>query len=151
VTLLLTRKFIYNRFSDVSVLSVDSLDSVLLSESFMINSEDSLLQILFTLGHPPLLHHIRWEFVSAAAIASLCEDPLLCPPTESLWLAVADRLLHPLGRLDSLIVSDFPPLFEEFRAKHFNLLWRDSRDGFTAGEFHCFCDGCHLGLGLYEP
>jgi hypothetical protein len=47
VTLLLTRKFTYNRFSDVSLLSVDSLDSLLLSESFMIDSEDSLVQILF--------------------------------------------------------------------------------------------------------
>jgi hypothetical protein len=47
----------------------------------------------------------------------------------------------PPGRLDSLIVSDFPPLFEEFRAKRFNLLWRGSRDGFTAGEFHRRCHG----------
>jgi hypothetical protein len=36
---------------------------------------------------------------------------------------VADRLLHPPG-FDSLIVSDFPPLFEEFHRKRFNLLWR---------------------------
>jgi hypothetical protein len=43
--------------------------------------------------------------------------------------------------MDSLIVSEFPPLFEEFRAKCFNLLWRGSRDGFTAQEFHLRCDG----------
>jgi hypothetical protein len=43
--------------------------------------------------------------------------------------------------LESLIVSDFPPLFEEFRAKCFNLLWRGSRDGFTSQEFHLLCDG----------
>jgi hypothetical protein len=78
--------------------------------------------------------------VSAAAITSLCEDLTFCPPTESLWLAVADQLLHP-PRFDSLIVSDFPLLFAEFRAKHFNLLWRGSRDGFTAHEFHLRCDG----------
>jgi hypothetical protein len=118
--------------SDVSLLS---------SESFIVDREDTLLQILFTLGHPPFLHHIRWEFVSAAAIASLCRDITSFPPTESLWLAVTDRLLHPRGWIDSLIVSDFPPLFEEFRAKHFNLLWRGSRDGFTAKEFHLRCDG----------
>jgi hypothetical protein len=45
------------------------------------------------------------------------------------------------ARLESLIVFDFPPLFEEFRAKRFNLLWRGSRDGFTAREFHRRCDG----------
>jgi hypothetical protein len=42
---------------------------------------------------------------------------------------------------DSLIVSEYPPLFEEFRAKRFNLLWQGSRDGFIAREFHCRCDG----------
>jgi hypothetical protein len=111
----------------------------------MVDSEDALLQILFPLGHPPLLRHIRWEFVSAAAITSLCEDLTFCHPTESLWLSVADRLLHPppppAPEIDSLIVSDFPPLFEEFRAKRFNLLWRGSRDGFTARKFHRRCDG----------
>jgi hypothetical protein len=46
----------------------------------------------------------------------------------------------PAPEIDSLIVSEYPPLFEEFRAKRFNLLWRDSRDGFTAQEFHLRCD-----------
>jgi outer membrane murein-binding lipoprotein Lpp len=41
----------------------------------------------------------------------------------------------------SRIVGYFPPLFEEFRMKCFNLLWRGSRDGFTAKEFHRRCDG----------
>jgi hypothetical protein len=40
-----------------------------------------------------------------------------------------------------LIVSEFPLLFEEVSAKHFNLLWRGSRDAFTAQEFHHHCDG----------
>jgi hypothetical protein len=131
--------------SDVSLLSVDALDSMLLSESLMVDSEDALLHILLTLAHPPLLRHIQWEFVSSAAITSLCEDLTFCHPTESLWLAVADRLLQPppppAPEIDSLIVSDFPPLFEEFRAKRFNLLWRGSRDGFRAKEFHLRCDG----------
>jgi hypothetical protein len=91
--------------SDVSLLSVDALNSLLLSESFMVDSEDALLHILFMLGHPPLLRHIRWEFVSAAAIASLCANLTFCPPTESLWLAISDRLLHspppPLPAFDS--------------------------------------------------
>jgi hypothetical protein len=47
----------------------------------------------------------------------------------------------PPVRLDSLIVSDFPEIFAEFRAKRFSLLWRGSRDGFSAGEFHGRCDG----------
>jgi hypothetical protein len=42
---------------------------------------------------------------------------------------------------DSLIVSEYPPLFEEFRMKTWTMLWRGSRDGFTAKEFHRRCDG----------
>jgi hypothetical protein len=70
--------------SDVSLLSVDELDILLSSESFMVDSEDALLQILFPLGHPLLLRHKRWEFVGSAAIASICEDLMLFPPTESI-------------------------------------------------------------------
>jgi hypothetical protein len=47
----------------------------------------------------------------------------------------------PATRLESLISPQLPPLFDEFRAKRFNLLWRGSRDGFTADEFHLRCDG----------
>jgi uncharacterized coiled-coil protein SlyX len=41
--------------------------------------------------------------------------------------------------LDSRIVSGFPEIFAEFRK--FSLLWRGSRDGFRAHEFHRRCDG----------
>jgi hypothetical protein len=44
-------------------------------------------------------------------------------------------------RIDSRIISDFPKLFGEFRGKRFSLLWRGSRDGFTAKGFHGRCDG----------
>jgi hypothetical protein len=94
-----------------------------------------LLDTLVSLGHLSLLRHIQWDFVSTAAITSLCKDP-----TESVWLVVSARAMTAPG-FDSLIVSEFPPLFEEFRVKHFNLLWRGSRDGFTAQEFHRRCDG----------
>jgi hypothetical protein len=47
----------------------------------------------------------------------------------------------PAPELDSLIVSSFPPLFDEFRGKRFVLLWRGSSDGFGAEDFHGRCDG----------
>jgi hypothetical protein len=43
--------------------------------------------------------------------------------------------------VDSLIISDLPPLFDEFRLKKWELLWRGSRDGFGAGDFDSRCDG----------
>jgi hypothetical protein len=45
------------------------------------------------------------------------------------------------SRLDSRIISDFPEIFAEFQRKRFSLLWRGSRDGFGAFEFHRRCDG----------
>jgi hypothetical protein len=44
-------------------------------------------------------------------------------------------------KLDSLIISSFPPLFDEFRGKRFVLLWRGSGDGFGARDLHGRCDG----------
>jgi hypothetical protein len=43
--------------------------------------------------------------------------------------------------LDSVIISDFPEIFAEFSGKQFSLLWRGSRDGFDAKQFHSLCDG----------
>jgi hypothetical protein len=41
---------------------------------------------------------------------------------------------------NSAIVPDFPKLFEDFKDKQFTLLWRGSRDGFGARDFHSRCD-----------
>jgi hypothetical protein len=55
-------------------------------------------------------------------------------------ILVAPALPSPSG-WDSVIVSGFPEIFAEFKEKKFTLLWRGSRDGFGAGEFHKRCDG----------
>jgi hypothetical protein len=49
--------------------------------------------------------------------------------------------LPPAPVLDSKILTDFPGIFDEFRAKKFTLLWRGGRDGFSTGYFHAYCDG----------
>jgi hypothetical protein len=43
--------------------------------------------------------------------------------------------------VESTIQASFPSFFEEFKSKRFSLLWRGSRDGFRASEFHRRCDG----------
>jgi hypothetical protein len=43
--------------------------------------------------------------------------------------------------VDSVIIAEFPPLFNEFHRKRSKLLWRSSRDYFHAKEFHRRCDG----------
>jgi hypothetical protein len=41
----------------------------------------------------------------------------------------------------SLIVANLPALFADLRWKRSTLLWRGSRDGFRARDFHVRCDG----------
>jgi hypothetical protein len=131
--------------SHVSLLSVDALDDLLSSESFDVDSEDALLRILLTIKHQGLLRHIRLAFLRAETISTLFADPASFCPTEWLWRSVLAWLLHslPLSAfgLESVIVSQFPGLFKEFRRKRFDLLWRGSRDGFGARQFHERCDG----------
>jgi hypothetical protein len=125
--------------ADVSVLSVEALDSLLLSESVSVGSEDALLRFILKLGpgYRDLLRHIAIGFLSEDGFCIL-EDDFGIPP-ESLWQRTAERIAHPPP--DSQIISDFPEIFAEFQGKRFWLRWRGSRDGFGAKEFHRRCDG----------
>jgi archaellum component FlaC len=55
--------------------------------------------------------------------------------------ALKTRIAAIPGVFDSRIISAIPEIFAEFRKNHFSLLWRGSRDGFGASEFHRRCDG----------
>jgi hypothetical protein len=65
-------------------------------------------------------------------------------PGSSLSIAAptspASAVAPPPSGWDSAIVPDFPKLFEDFKAKEFTLLWRGTRDGFRANDFHNRCD-----------
>jgi hypothetical protein len=62
--------------ADVSVLSVESLDNLLLRKSESIWSEDALLQFILKLdpGYRDLLRHIEIEFQSEDRLSLLEED-----------------------------------------------------------------------------
>jgi hypothetical protein len=129
-------------FLDVSILSVEVLDSLLLSEFVTVENEDELLRFILKLGsdYRDLLRHIQIGFLSEDGLSLLSE--VLEIPSESVWECAAERIAHPPPpAFDSLIISDFPEIFAEFRGKHFEILWRGSRDGFKAQEFHRRCDG----------
>jgi hypothetical protein len=53
----------------------------------------------------------------------------------------ASRVRNEPGPFNSSIVSELPSILEEFRGKRFCLLWRASKDGFSAQAFHTQCDG----------
>jgi hypothetical protein len=129
--------------SDLAMLSVDALDEVLAGVSFSIVSEDGLLEWLLSLGdeYRPLLSRIEIRFLSATGLAILAEHFPFLP--ECVCCDILDRLRHlfPPSGWNSAIAADFPKLFEDFKDKQFTLLWRGSRDGFGADDFHSRCDG----------
>jgi hypothetical protein len=128
--------------ADLLVLSVEALDSLLLSESVFVESEDALLQFILNCdpGYRDLLRHIQIGFLSDDGL-SLLEEDFEIPP-ESLLQGAVEWIAHPLCLpLDSRIISGFPGIFAQFQRKHFKILWRGSRDGFGASEFHRRCDG----------
>jgi hypothetical protein len=125
--------------ADLSVLSFEALDDLLLSSSVMIESEDQLLRLIlnFGSGYRFLLRHIQPGFLTTEGV-SLLADHFEIPP-ESVWECAAEVIAHP--PLDSVIISDFPAIFAEFRGKRFQNLWRRGRDGFGARDFDGRCDG----------
>jgi hypothetical protein len=134
----------------LSLLSVDALDA-LLSDGGMalpisLDSEDALLEAILGLGEDyfPLLKHVRWQFLSSDCLAAAFAEHSAIAPPESVWHGLRERLkrvfLPPPAGFESAIVSTFPDIFCEFSAQQFRLLWRGSRDGFSAREFHRRCD-----------
>jgi hypothetical protein len=106
----------------------------------LIDSEDDVLGRLLRLGdeYRPLLSRIEIRFLSVAGLAILAEH--FAFPPECVFCSILGSLIHPL-RWNSAIVPGFPTLFEDFKQKQLTLLWRGSRDGFRATDFHSRCDG----------
>jgi hypothetical protein len=61
-------------------------------------------------------------------------------PPESVFEFAVERITH-LPPFDVQIISGIPEIFAGLRRKRFSVLWRGSRDGFGASEFHDRCDG----------
>jgi hypothetical protein len=90
-------------------VSVEALDSLLLSESVSIENEDGLLWFILKLspGCRDLLKHIAIIFLSANGLSLLGTDFRI--PPESLWQCAFKQFAGLL--LDSRIISGFPKVF----------------------------------------
>jgi hypothetical protein len=122
--------------ADLSILSFEVLDSLLLSLSISVESEDSLLRLIVKFGsdYRDLLRHIQIEFLSEDGLSLLDEYFEIRP--ESVWQCAVEWIAPPLLPFDSRIILYFPEIFAKFEGKQFSLLWRGSRDGFGACHFH---------------
>jgi hypothetical protein len=137
----------------VSLFSVDAVDCLLSDTTFCMESENALFE--FLLGLRPdycrLLRHVRWDRLTGS-LPPAFEKAAWVARDDALWAGVSALVRKALDFGDhppflapasfpSLIVADFPALFAEFRRKHILLLWRGSRDGFRAWDFHGRWDG----------
>jgi hypothetical protein len=145
--------------SDFDSLSVSPLHAILTDRGLVLRNEDSLFEVLHRLASRDLsyfglLEFVRFEFLSDGVMKRACEfmsdsfDSL----TLGIWSSLQTRLalsVNPpptagrffLPSLDSMIVSEFPEIFTRFGRKTSRLLYRGSRDGLEATNFHARCNG----------
>jgi hypothetical protein len=137
----------------VSLLSVEAFDCLLSDVTFCIESEDALFELIIGLGpdYFRLLRHVRWDRLTGS-LPPAFEEAAWVAPDDALWAGVSGLVRKALDlsdhrpllaptRFASLIVAYFPAVLGEFCRKRFTLLWRGSRDGFGARDFHGRCDG----------
>jgi hypothetical protein len=146
--------------SDFDHLSRSVLETILGDSRLVVQDEDSVFDIVHRrssddLSYLGLLEYVRFEFLSADCMTRAFD--FICDSFEfvtfGIWSSLRTRLthpvsptsepvrFHPLPPLDSKIVSDIPEIFSVLGQKKFALLYRGSRDGFQAKDFHDRCDG----------
>jgi hypothetical protein len=148
-------KFHEQSKSDLLEMPIDLLNSVLLSPHLKITDEDWLLDLILLGCHDflPLLCHVHIELLSVGGMKRLCEVIKYSDVTEDIWDGIVrrftssddkkvrfNRWINPRG-FDSIIISDFPSILDEFRHSRIKLLYRGTRDGFGSSDFHRTCDG----------
>jgi hypothetical protein len=143
------------KLTDPQLRALDKnvLYQILASPLLRIESEDQLLQKLIDLGeaYMELWGCIEVRFLSANSLSIFSKRLTFNFVTETVW----KKVLHCLNKVSdkellerrfcgwgrSEILSDFPSIFDKFRFKKWNLLYRGTRDGFGSGAFHTRCDG----------
>jgi hypothetical protein len=136
------------RLESISLLSIEALENLLCEWSFCVEGVRSLFEVIVSHGceYFPLLHHVKRNDLKGDLLSDFVEISLSGPSEwvwSVLWHVIPPLLCPPdpsVSGFSSLIVADFPALFAEFRNKRFTLLWRGSRDGFGARDFHKRCD-----------
>jgi hypothetical protein len=146
--------------SDFDHVSPSVLEAILRHPGLVVQDEDSVFDVVHRrssadLSYFGLLELVRFEFLSEDCITRAFDfigssfDLL----SLGIWLSLRARLtvyvtpssqpsrFKPLPAMDSRIVSATPELFSVFRSKTLKLLYRGSRDGLRASDFHDRCDG----------
>jgi hypothetical protein len=159
------------KFCDYSIEVIRRIDKgilheILSSPELKLENEDAFLKILISLGTE---YFEFWEYVEVKhltndGISLFIEHLPFDELTESIWQRITDRLRcskpTDLNRercrddvvvgFESLILKDYPNILSDFSNKVWKLLYRGSRDGFGASNFHGKCDNESNTLTLIE-
>jgi hypothetical protein len=145
--------------SDFDNLSFSVLHAIVSDPGLVLQTEDSLLEVIVRHGAQDpafigLLEWVRFEFLSDQGIRSAFDfisasfDFL----TVAIWEGIGKRLTLPvtpppkgqrfaLPSIESGILSEPPMIFSQFYGSELQLLYRGTRDGFKSADFHRCCNG----------
>jgi hypothetical protein len=138
---------------ELRLLDDQTLHRLLSSERLVVESEDALLRLLVALdvNRSEFFGHIEVSFLSMEGLSLFLSKVKFDDLCEEIWSQVICRLkgdaspelrrrrYHLL--LESFILQRIPRCLEEFLVKRWTLLYRGSRDGFGAANFHGRCNG----------
>jgi hypothetical protein len=128
----------------------------------LIRNEDWLLQLLLDLNVDrfDFFCHIELSFLSSSGLSLFLDEMSFDCISEVIWKQVISHLKgnsptshesrRHLKLFDSLILRDIPSELLELRRTSTTLLYRGSRDGFAASNFHSKCDGQSNTLTVIE-
>jgi hypothetical protein len=135
---------------NLTILSVDAMESLLPSGPLALRSEDSLLSALLGLDteYAPLLRHVRFADVPTESVVAFASNFHDKDYSELLWAALIGHVSTALtarqvfaNAIDSQILTCLPKIFENVGIHSCRLLWRGSRDGFGNVMFSSRCHG----------
>jgi hypothetical protein len=149
---------------ELRYLSQDTLHQLLSSASLTIQSEDWLLQMVIDLEFDPadFFHYIEISNLSSSGLTSFFENLAFDDLSVELWekIVIYAKGYGPSGDewkkryctiIDSVIVKEgISHVLQTFPGKSWTLLYRGSRDGFRAADFHKNCDSATNTVTIIE-
>jgi hypothetical protein len=142
--------------AEIRCLSEKTVHALLSSPSLAIESENALLDVLVGSEMFEYWNYIEIGFLSSNGVSRYVEHlPFDCLASD-IWAKVAcylrgspsDELRFRRFRFCDALISlsailkTYPSPLRQFSSKKWTLLYRGSRDGFHAANFHKKCDSC---------
>jgi hypothetical protein len=129
------------------------LHRILSSSSLLLRNEDSFLSLILDLGDDfcDLLNYVEIIYLGETGLSLFIDRVEFANLTATIWEKFVTRVknrepptfdLHRFLRLfDSTILTTLPSVLDEFWEKQWKLIYRGSKDGFRASDFHGKCNG----------